>query len=187
VLGVYEWGLGDKTRRANAALVGSGRTRRVLVSDTLLAEYSDDEIEVILAHELGHHAHRDMLTVLVLEALVIAGALGVAAVVQRTAGAAFGLIAPADVAGLPLLVLSGSAFVLVATPLVNWVSRHHERRADRFALDLTQRPAAFVSAMRRLGAQNLAETNPSTLSLWLFHSHPPVEQRIAAARAFQGN
>jgi STE24 endopeptidase len=70
---------------------------------------------------------------------------------------------------------------------VNWVSRHHERRADRFALDLTQRPAAFVSAMRRLGAQNLAETNPSTLSLWLFHSHPPVEQRIAAARAFQGN
>jgi STE24 endopeptidase len=187
VLGVYEWGLGDKTRRANAALVGSGRTRRVLVSDTLLAEYSDDEIEVILAHELGHHAHRDMLTVLVLEALVIAGALGVAAAVQRTTGAAFGLIAPADVAGLPLLVLSGSAFVLVATPLVNWVSRHHERRADRFALDLTQRPAAFVSAMRRLGAQNLAETNPSTLSLWLFHSHPPVEQRIAAARAFQGD
>jgi STE24 endopeptidase len=184
VLGVYEWGLGAKTRRANAALVGSGRTRRVLVSDTLLAEYSDDEIEVILAHELGHHAHRDMLTGLVVEAALIASALGLSALALSLLWRPLALLRPSDVAGLPLVVLVGGALMLCATPVLNLLSRHHERRADRYALALTAHPAAFVSAMRRLGTQNLAETNPSRLALWLFHSHPPVEQRISAAREF---
>ena len=71
VLGIYEWGLGDKTRRANAALVGTGRGRRILLSDTLLSQYTDDEIEVILAHEMGHHAHRDIRNGLMLEAVCI--------------------------------------------------------------------------------------------------------------------
>jgi Zn-dependent protease with chaperone function len=185
VLGVYEWGLGEKTRRANAALVGSGRTRRVLVSDTLLADYSDDEIEVILAHELGHHAHRDMLTVLGLESTLIAVALGLAAAALQAAWQPLGLAGPSDVAGLPLLLLAAGASMLAGTPVVNLLSRHHERRADRFALALTGRPAAFVSALRRLGAQNLAESNPSPLALWLFYSHPPIEQRIAAAREYE--
>jgi STE24 endopeptidase len=65
------------------------------------------------------------------------------------------------------------------------MSRAFERSADRFALDLTRNPAAFISAMRRLGAQNLAEDNPSTIVQWLFYSHPPVRDRIAAARAFK--
>ena len=185
VLGVYEWGLGAKTRRANAALVGTGRTRRVLVSDTLLAEYSDDEIEVILAHELGHHAHRDMFTALVVEAALIVSSLGLSALALRALWQPLALARPSDVAGLPLLVLAGGALMLCATPALNLLSRHHERRADRYALALTARPAAFVSAIRRLGAQNLAETNPSRWSLWLFHSHPPVDQRISAAREFR--
>jgi Zn-dependent protease with chaperone function len=187
VLGVYEWGLGAKTRRANAALVGSGRTRRVLVSDTLLAEYSDDEIEVILAHELGHHAHRDMLKGLVVEAALILSALALSALALRLLWRPLELARPSDVAGLPLLLLASGGLMLCATPVLNMVSRHHERRADRYALALTSRPAAFESAMRRLGAQNLAETNPSRLVLWLFHSHPPVDQRILAAREFSNS
>jgi STE24 endopeptidase len=184
VLGVYEWGLGAKTRRANAALVGSGRTRRVLVSDTLLADYTDDEIEGILAHELGHHAHRDLPKGLVLEGVLITAALATAALALESGWRAAGLTGPADVAGVPLLVLSAGAVMLGATPVVNGISRHHERRADRYALRLTERPAAFVSALRRLGTQNLAETNPPRVALWLFHSHPPLEQRISDARAF---
>ncbi|MEO7271936.1 MAG: M48 family metalloprotease [Vicinamibacterales bacterium] len=184
VLGVYEWGLGAKSRRANAALVGSWRTRRVLVSDTLLAEYTDDEIEVILAHELGHHAHRDLLSGLALEALLITAALGVGSLALGRAWLALGLTGPSDVAGLPLLLLAAGAVMVGATPLVNGISRHHERRADRYALALTDRPAALVSALRRLGAQNLAETNPDRIALWLFHSHPPLDERISAARAF---
>ena len=187
VLGVYEWGLGGKTRRANAALVGSGGTRRVLVSDTLLAEYSDDEIEAILAHELGHHAHRDMFTVLVVQGALILSSLGLSALALHLLWRPLRLAGPSDVAGLPVLLLTGGTLVLCATPVVNLLSRYHERRADRYALALTDRPAALVSALRRLGVQNLAEANPSTFALWLFHSHPPVAQRISAARERLGD
>ena len=186
VLGVYEWGLGDKTRRANAALVGTGATRRIIVSDTLLAEYSDDEIEVILAHELAHHVHRDILAGLVAEALLLVAAFVVAATALALWWEPLGLNAPNDVAGLPLLLLVGGAVSLAATPGVNALSRWNERRADRYALALTRQPAAFISAMKRLAAQNLAEEHPSRAVLWLFHTHPPVEQRIEAARTFQG-
>ena len=184
VLGVYEWGLGEKTRRANAALVGTGRTRRVLLSDTLLAEYSEDEIEVILAHELGHHAHRDILHGLVLEGVLLCGAFSAAALALAGLWRPLGLLSPADVAGLPLLTLAGGIVPVLATPILNAISRRNERRADRYALALTNRPAAFVSAMRRLAAQNLAEERPSRAALILFHTHPPFEERIRSAAAF---
>jgi STE24 endopeptidase len=183
VLGVYEWGLGEKTRRANAALVGTGRSRRILLSDTLLASYSDDEIEVILAHELGHHAHRDIRNGLALESLLIAMSFAVGALALRFAWPSLGLAGPADAAALPLIAMAVGVLSLVATPFLNALSRRNEHRADRFALTLTERPDAFVSAMRRLAAQNLAEERPSTATLWLFHTHPPFEQRIQAARA----
>ncbi len=73
---------------------------------------------------------------------------------------------------------------MIAAPLVNALSRRHERRADAYALRLTARPTAFVSAMRRLGAQNLAEPQPSRTVQWLFHSHPPIEERIEQALRF---
>ncbi len=184
VLGVYEWGLGEKTQRANAALVGTGRSRRILLSDTLLAQYTDDEIEVILAHELGHHAHRDIRNGLVLESLLIVTCFAVAALALHLLWPSVGLSGVADIAGLPLLLMAGGAVSLIATPALNALSRRNEHRADRFALKLTERPDAFVSAMRRLAAQNLAEARPSTTTLWLFHTHPPFEQRIQAARAF---
>ena len=182
VLGVYEWGLGEKTRRANAALTGSGNTRRILLSDTLLAEYTDDEIEVILAHEMAHHVHRDIPKGLALEFGVLLAAFYVASEVLAATWPRLGLTGPADVRGLPILVLAGGAVTLLATPLVNAFSRFNERRADRFALRLTGRREAFISAMKRLGAQNLAEENPRRLTVWLFHSHPPIEERVAAAR-----
>jgi Zn-dependent protease with chaperone function len=183
VLGVYEWGLGEKTRRANAALVGVGATRRILLSDTLLTDYSDDEVEVILAHELGHHAHRDVVKAVTAQTCVLLASFGAAAAVMNVAlrVSRLGLTSASDVAGLPLILLVGTGVALALTPLTHALSRRHERRADAFALRLTDRPAAFVSAMRRLGAQNLAEPHPSRAALWLFHSHPPIEERIARA------
>jgi STE24 endopeptidase len=187
VLGVYEWALGTRTRRANAALTGAGSTRRILLSDTLLADYTDDEIEVILAHELAHHVHRDIPKGLALELVLITAAFLAASVILPEAAAALGLADAADPRGVPALVLIVSGVSLVATPLLHSMSRRNEYRADRFALRLTRRTDAFVSAMRRLGAQNLAEENPSRLALWLFHSHPPIDARIAAAHAFSSN
>ncbi len=183
VLGTFEWGLGEKTSRANAALVGAGRTRRILVSDTLLKDYSDDEIEVILAHELAHHVHFDMWTALSLEAAVMAAVFYGAHLAATMAGPPLGFRGPADLGALPLMVLAGGAASLLLAPLSNAWSRHNERRADRFALRLTDRPAAFVSAMKRLGAQNLAEGRPSRLAYWFFHTHPTMDERIAGARS----
>jgi STE24 endopeptidase len=187
VLGAYEWGLGEKTRRANAALTGLGTTRRILVSDTMLAEYSDEEIEIVLAHELAHHVHGDIWKGLLFEsALVIAG-FYVAARVLEVSSRPLGLDGPADVAGLPLLLLASGAVALVTLPAARAMSRAYERNADRFALELTGNPGAFISAMRRLGAQNLAEEHPSRIIQWLFYSHPPIHERIAAAQAFRAH
>jgi STE24 endopeptidase len=181
-VGVFEWGLGEKTTKANAALVGLGRTRRILLADTLLAAYSDDEIEVILAHELAHHVHRDIWKAIAFEtALAFLGAFA-ADRVFRLAAPRFGILSADDAAGLPLLLLGAGAVSLALVPVANALSRHAERRADRFALALTKRPEAFISAMRRLAAQNLAEEQPSRLVRALFHSHPPIPERIAAAR-----
>jgi STE24 endopeptidase len=184
VLGVYEWGLGAKTSRANAALVGTGRSRRILLSDTLLADYTDDEIEVIIAHELGHHAHRDIRNGLMIDVALIAACFATAAVALNALWRPLGLAAPNDAAGLPLLLFVAGTVSMSTRPALNALSRRNEHRADRFALRMASRPDAFVSAMRRLAAQNLAEARPSTATLWLFHTHPPFEQRIQAARTF---
>ncbi len=162
--------------------MGTGRTRRIILSDTLLAAYSEEEIEVVMAHELGHHVHRDIRGALVVESVLVLAAFFCAASVLNLSWRTLGLTSPADIAGLPLLLLAGGGIMQAATPLVNGLSRRNERRADDYALAMTEQPAAFISAMKRLGAQNLAEENPSRAVLWLFHSHPPVAQRIEAAR-----
>ncbi|HSL22939.1 MAG TPA: M48 family metalloprotease [Vicinamibacterales bacterium] len=180
-LGVHVWGLGEKTRKANAALVGLGHTRRILLSDTLLAEYSDDEIEVILAHELAHHVHHDLWKAIGFEAFVALVAAWCADAARRAFGPALGIDGPQDLAALPLYLLGAAVASILAIPIANAMSRRNERYADQFALRLTGRPAAFISAMRRLGAQNLAEPRPSLLTRLIFYTHPPVEERIAQA------
>jgi STE24 endopeptidase len=187
VLGAYEWGLSNKTKKANAALTGLGGTRRILVSDTMLAEYSDEEIEVVLAHELGHHVHGDIWKGIIFESILIVSGCYLGANVLSGLAGAFSLRGVADVAGLPLLLLASGGVSLVMLPLAYALSRAFERKADEFALALTRNPMAFISAMRRLAAQNLAEEEPSAIVRWLFHSHPPVRERIAAAQSFKVN
>ena len=184
VLGVFELRLSDRTRKANAALTGIGRTRRILLSDTLLADHSDDEIEVIMAHELAHHVHRDIAKGIALETALMALGFYLADRVLDAFADALGLSGKSDIAGMPLLVLAGGAVSLALLPLANAVSRSHERRADRYALEVTENAGAFVSAMKRLSATNLAEERPSRLVEILFHSHPPMAARIAAAHAW---
>ena len=185
VLGAYEWGLAAKTKKANAALAGIGGTRRILVSDTMLNEYSDEEIEVVLAHEIAHHVHGDIWKGIAFESALILAGFFLASRMLTALAAPLGLRGIDDVAGLPLLLLTAGAVSVVMVPLAHAMSRAFERRADRFALDLTRNPSAFISAMRRLGAQNLAEDRPSRIVQWLFYSHPPLHERIAAAQAFR--
>jgi len=172
-----------KGRVANAAVVGLGRTRRILVSDTLLHEFPIEEVEVVLAHELGHHARRHLMKGLVLQSALILAALWVADHALRAAAGALGLGGPADPTGLPVLALVLTALGLLTTPLVAAWSRRLEREADRVALDVSGAPDAFISAMERLGRLNLAERRPGRLRQLLFATHPSIEARIAVARA----
>jgi Zn-dependent protease with chaperone function len=172
-----------KGRAANAAVVGLGRTRRILVSDTLLREFPADEVEVVLAHELGHHARHHVAKGLLLQSALVVGALWVVARALRASTAALGLAGPADPAGLPFLALVVTALGLLTTPVVAAWSRRLEREADRVALDVTGAPHTFVAAMERLGRLNLAERQPGRLRELLFATHPSLDARIAAGRA----
>jgi len=180
---VYVADFSRKGPTANAAVVGLGRTRRILVSDTLLGAFPPEEVEVVLAHELGHHSRGHMAQGLLVQGLVILLALWGADRVLATAAPRAGLTGPADPAGLPLLVLVVSVLGLLVTPVLAAWSRRLEREADRVALDVTAAPATFVSAMERLGALNLAERQPGRLRELLFATHPSIEARIRAGQA----
>ena len=185
VSGVFEWRLGDRTRKANAALVGIGETRRILLSDTLLETHSDDEIEVILAHELAHQVHGDLWTTLVLQVGITAAALYAAARALSVLHGSLGISEmPTEVEQLPVLALVSGTVTLVLTPVANALSRAHERRADRFAIERTGNAAAFMSAIKRLSSQNLAEDTPPAWVETLLHSHPSTARRLEAARRF---
>ena len=184
VNGVFEWVLSSHTRKANAALAGLGHTRRILLSDTLLTDYSEDEIEVILAHELAHHVHRDLWRGIAVHAIALFGGFFVINVGLNAVADPLGLRGLSDPAGLPALMLAGGVWTFLLLPVVNAISRSQERAADRYALQATRNVDAFVTAMKRLSQQNLAEEHPPQLVRWLFYSHPPILERIEAARAF---
>jgi STE24 endopeptidase len=171
-----------RSRTANAAVVGFRRTRRIILFDTLLASFTPEEIESVLAHELGHHAHGDMRRGLVVQGVLILATFWLADRLLRAGAAAFGLAGPADPAGMAWLALILVLLGLVALPLGNGFSRRIEREADDFALATTGNPAAFIGAMERLGDLNLAERRPSRWKEFVLYSHPALDRRIARAR-----
>jgi STE24 endopeptidase len=184
VRGVYRFDMSSKTVQANAAVVGLGNTRRIILGDTLLEAFSSDEIETILAHELGHHVHGDLgKGILVGSALTLIG-LWLAGQALNWGVVAFGLSSLADVAAMPLLALALGAFELVTMPLNNGYSRWRESLADRYALDTTRKPDAFASAMTRLANQNLSEADPERWVEVLLYSHPAISRRVAMAKEF---
>jgi Zn-dependent protease with chaperone function len=171
-----------KSRTANAGLTGLGRTRRIILFDTLVTEFPPDEIEAVLAHELGHHVHRDVWRGMALHSILSLVAFGVAALVLGQTLGRLGLDGRADPAGLPWLVLLLGAVGFATVPVANFVSRIFERQADDFALATTGDLEAFVGAMERLASLNLAERRPPRWLEILLHSHPSIERRIAHAR-----
>ena len=167
-------------------MTGLGSTCRVFVASEVLRDWSDDEIAVVVAHELAHHVHRDLWRTLALDAGVLSAALWTAQQGLARWPAALGAGSPADPAALPLIALLAGAVWVAATPIRLAQSRAHERRADRFALQLTGEAGSFGAAIRRLSARYLAEERPSRLVRWFFHRHPPVAERLAMAERFRG-
>ncbi len=182
VRGVYEMDMSRKTRAANAALVGLGNTRRIVLGDTLLERYEPDEIEAVLAHELGHHKNWDLWKGMFFQTAISALGFYVAFLALGRLAEYFGFRSPSDLAGFPLLALTIAGVSLLFLPASNAFSRRLERRADEFALRQTNNPRAFVSMMRKLGRQNLSEFDPNPFIEFVLFSHPSIGKRINKAR-----
>jgi STE24 endopeptidase len=183
VRGVYRIDMSRRTKAANAALMGLGHSRRIVLGDTMLNEFTPDEVETILAHELAHQVHRDIPLGIVVQSIVTLFGLWLASLALDWGVKFFSLDGVNDVAGLPWLALVLGGFGLVTMPLANAWSRWRERMADRYAVQATGGALAFASALVRLTDQNLGELEPSPWVVFLLYSHPPLGQRIAAARA----
>ncbi|MBZ5629292.1 MAG: M48 family metallopeptidase, partial [Acidobacteriia bacterium] len=186
VRGVYEWKLSEKSNKANAALTGLGRTRRIILADTLLENYSPEEIESILAHELGHHVHRHIVKgILVQVVITFFGFWATAAVLRYAVEQRHLFETLSDFANLPLLALVSTVMSLLLMPALNAYSRYNERQADLYCFESIPDVAPFISSMEKLAQQNLAERRPSRFVEWLFHSHPAIWRRIRAAERFR--
>lgn len=186
VKGVYLFDMSSKTVAANAALMGLGNTRRIVLGDTLIQNFTAAEIETVLAHELGHHVHKDLITgILVQSGLTLVG-FWLADLVMRWGIATFAYTGLTDPATLPLLIVAMGLFGLVTMPLGNAWSRWREVKADQYTLKMTGQPQAFISAMTRLANQNLADADPPAWVEFLLHSHPSISKRVAMVEGFAG-
>jgi len=181
VRGVFKFDMSKRTKSANAALTGIGNTRRIVLGDTLINEFSTDEIETVLAHELGHHVHRDIPFLITFGTLSTTLSLFLASLALKWAIDYFGFTGPADIAAFPALMLIFSAYGLLTMPIDNAVSRWRERMADDYALQSTGKSDAFASAFTRLANQNLGEVDPEKWVVFMFYSHPPLGERIEKA------
>src|ERR1700736_3421293 len=184
VRGVYRWKLSEKSKKANAALTGLGSTRRIILADTLLDHYAPEEIEAVLAHELGHHVHRHILKSIMVQAAITFAGFWAANGVLHYAVDQHMFEELSDFANLPLLVLVSALLSVLLMPALNAYSRFNERQADRYAFGSIVSVEPFISAMNKLAEQNLAERTPSEWIELLFHSHPAISKRVAAAEAW---
>jgi STE24 endopeptidase len=183
VRGVYRWKLSEKSKKANAALTGLGATRRIILADTLLDNYTSDEIEAVLAHELGHHVHRHILKSIFVQAAITLFGFWAAnwALHYAVDRQLFEFVQVSDFANLPLLGLVATVLSFLLMPALNAYSRYNERQADRYAFESIASVEPFISSMNKLAVQNLAERTPGKWVEWFFHSHPSISRRLAAA------
>jgi STE24 endopeptidase len=196
-IAVREWRGGDDTTRAHAALAGVGRTRQIILSDTLLETLGEDEIEVVVAHELAHHVHGDVWRAAGWRLIALPVTLAATALVLSRLGAPMGAwpLAPAiGVSGIGagatgsappdgwLALTAAIAFAVhrLLDPIGLALSRRRELAADAFAVRLTGGADAFVASMRRLSQTNLVDDRPPRMAR-LLSSHPPVRERVLAA------
>ncbi len=183
VEGIFSFNMSKNTKKANAGFTGIGKSKRIILGDTLIREFSEDEIETVFAHELGHYKHRHIVIGIIVGIVSTFAGLFVTSKLYGASLAWFGFDSITDLAALPLLGVWLSLFGLVTSPLGNMLSRKHEREADRYAVRTTNNKNAFVSALNKLAAMNLSDPEPHPLIEFLFYSHPSIARRTALVQA----
>jgi len=182
---VFEIDFSKKTLKANAAFVGWGKTRRVILADTLKDKYTYDEIEVILAHEFAHYRLKHLLKLILINSIATILTFYIIYITSSRTLSIFGLTSLSDIAALPVIFLYFILFGIITQPLENFFSRRLEKNADKAALNITGLKEAFISMMEKLASQNLADKNPHPLIKFYFFDHPSIAERIALARAYK--
>ena len=182
VVGVFKWGLEEKTTTANAAFAGFGKTKRIILGDTLLTKYTQDEILAILAHEIGHYKNRDTMRLMATSAVLALAGFYVAHHCLVALTGFFDISEIYDIGAAPIFIFSLFIFSLVSMPFANMHSRRREFAADAYAIKAMGSPDALVSAFEKLADQNLSNKEPAAWIEFLLHSHPSMSRRIERAR-----
>ncbi len=181
VRGIFTFNLSKTTKKANAGFTGIGRSKRIILGDTLMENFREEEIESVFAHELGHYVHGHIRKSIVSGTFIVFTGLFLTAKLYALSLGWFGFTSPDQLAALPLLTIWLGLYSFVTTPVSNILSRRHEYEADRYALKATENTEAFVSTMQKLADMNLSDAAPHPLVEWFFYSHPSIEHRIRAA------
>ncbi|HMS64215.1 MAG TPA: M48 family metallopeptidase [Ignavibacteria bacterium] len=182
--GIFTFDMSKNTKKANAAFTGMGKSKRIILGDTLISNFTEDEIEMVFAHEMGHYTKKHILKMMVTSTILTFAGLFITAKLYEASLGYFGFESVSQIAALPLLFLYLSLYGLITTPISNIQSRKFEWEADTYALETTKDKASFISAMEKLAGQNLSDKSPNKIIEYLFHSHPSIEKRIQFAKDF---
>jgi STE24 endopeptidase len=185
--GVFTFNMSKNTKKANAGFTGIGKSKRIILGDTLMERFTEDEIETVFAHELGHYKHGHIWKGVVAGAVSIFLGLFITTQLYKSSLHIFGFHRIDDIAALPLLTLWLALFGFITTPLTNIISRRYEHQADKYALEKTRNAASFISTMKKLAGMNLADVRPNPIIEFLFYSHPSIEKRIGMSERYASN
>lgn len=184
VQNVYSFDMSKNTKKANAAFTGLGKTKRIILGDTLLSSYSKDEIETVIAHELGHYKKKHIIKNIIFGTANSFIMFFVISVLYKASLSWFGFASITEIAALPLLTLWAMLIGLIQTPIGNMLSRKFEYEADQYAIEATNKPLSFIQTLNKLTEQNLGDKEPHPFVEWFFYSHPSIKKRIAAIENF---
>ncbi len=176
---IFQFDMSKNTKKANAAFTGLGKTKKILLGDTLTNEFTNDEIETVIAHELGHYKHKHIIKNLIIGTLTSFVTLYLLALLYSHSLSWFGFKSITEIAALPILALWGMLLGIIQTPLTNILSRKYEYQADEYAVKVTNKGEVFINTLEKLNKQNLGDEEPHPFVEWFFHSHPSVKRRVA--------
>lgn len=177
---VYKFDMSKNTKKANAAFTGIGKSKRIILGDTLLDNFSDDEIETVIAHEMGHYKKKHIIKGIMFSTASSFLTFFIIAKLYESTFQFFGFNSIEQIAAIPLLLLWAMVVGIILTPLGNIFSRKHEYEADEYAIEVTGKPNSFISTLEKLTEQNLGDKSPHPFVEWFFYSHPSISKRIEA-------
>ena len=180
---LYKFDMSKNTKKANAAFTGLGKTKRIILGDTLLDKYSNDEIETVIAHELGHYKKKHIVKNILIGTVTSFLTLFLIALLYKDSLSWFGFSSITQIAALPLLALWSMLVGLVQTPFGNILSRKFEYEADEYAVKETGKSSEFITTLEKLNKQNLGDKEPHPFVEWFFYSHPSIKNRITAIKS----